>query len=47
MGITDEELAETVHLVVSVGAGSIVAMADRASRKVNSPGENNLSGLLR
>lgn len=47
MGITEEELAETVHLVSSVGAGSVVAMADRASRKIISSGENRLAGLLR
>jgi len=47
MGITEEELAETIHLVASVGAGRIVAMADRASKKILSAGENKLSELLR
>lgn len=30
MGATDEEIAETVHLAASVGAGVVLAMADRA-----------------
>jgi alkylhydroperoxidase/carboxymuconolactone decarboxylase family protein YurZ len=47
MGITKEELAETIHLVASVGLGSIVAAADRCSKKVFSSGENSLSVLLR
>lgn len=47
MGISDEELAEAVHLVASVGSGSVVALADRAFKKVNTSGENNLSKLLR
>ncbi len=30
MGATDEELAETVHMAASVGAGVALAMADRS-----------------
>lgn len=33
MGISEEELAETVQLAASVGAGTISAMAKRASRR--------------
>jgi hypothetical protein len=33
MGITEEELAETVQLVASVGSGTLNAMAYRASEK--------------
>lgn len=30
MGATDEEIEETVHMAASVGAGVVLAMADRA-----------------
>jgi hypothetical protein len=30
LGATDEEIAETVQLAASVGAGVVLAMADRA-----------------
>ena len=33
MGITEEELAECIQLAASVGAGTIRAMARRASKK--------------
>ncbi|WP_152947796.1 hypothetical protein [Desulfofundulus thermobenzoicus] len=33
MGITEEELAETIQLAASVGSGSLTAMAIRASAK--------------
>jgi alkylhydroperoxidase/carboxymuconolactone decarboxylase family protein YurZ len=33
IGITEEELAETIQLAASVGAGSLTAMARRASVK--------------
>jgi alkylhydroperoxidase/carboxymuconolactone decarboxylase family protein YurZ len=32
-GITEEELAECIQLAASVGAGTIMAMARRASKK--------------
>jgi hypothetical protein len=32
MGITEEELAECIQLASSVGAGTITAMARRASK---------------
>ncbi|MHB1416382.1 MAG: hypothetical protein ACYC1C_14120 [Chloroflexota bacterium] len=32
MGITDEEIEETIQLAASAGAASIVAMATRARR---------------
>ncbi|MFC4769769.1 hypothetical protein [Effusibacillus consociatus] len=32
MGITEEELAEAIHLAASVGSGSILAMAARNSK---------------
>jgi AhpD family alkylhydroperoxidase len=36
MGITEEELAEAIQLAVSVGGGTIKAMAQRASAKSES-----------
>jgi len=41
MGIADEELAECIQLAASVGAGTIRAMALRASKK----SEPEISGL--
>ena len=41
MGITEEELAECIQLAASVGAGTIRAMARRASKK----SEPEISGL--
>jgi len=32
MGITEEEMAEAIHLAASVGSGSILAMASRNSK---------------
>jgi alkylhydroperoxidase/carboxymuconolactone decarboxylase family protein YurZ len=32
MGITEEELAEAIHVAASVGSGSILAMAARNSK---------------
>ncbi len=45
MGVTEEELAETIQLAASVGAGTIRAMARRASKK-SEPDINGLSTLL-
>ncbi len=45
MGITEEELAETIQLAASVGAGTIRAMARRASKK-SEPETNGLSSLI-
>jgi len=33
MGITEEELAETIQLAASVGSGALTAMAMRSSAK--------------
>jgi len=41
MGITEAELAECIQLAASVGAGTIRAMARRASKK----SEPEISGL--
>lgn len=40
MGITEEELAETIQLVSSVGAGSLIAMGRRAAAKSEPEGES-------
>lgn len=45
MGITEEELAECIQLAASVGAGTIRAMARRAS-KASEPGIDGLSTLI-
>ena len=45
MGITEEELAECIQLDASVGAGTIRAMARRASQK-SEPEINGLSNLV-
>jgi hypothetical protein len=45
MGITEEELAESIQLAASVGAGSITAMAKRASKR-SEPENNGLSSLI-
>ena len=45
MGITEEELAECIQLAASVGAGTIRAMARRASKK-SEPEINGLSTLI-
>lgn len=45
MGITEEELAECIQLAASVGAGSITAMAKRASKRTE-PEEEGLSNLI-
>ncbi len=45
MGITEEELAECIQLASSVGAGSIRAMARRASKK-SEPGIEGLGTLI-
>jgi alkylhydroperoxidase/carboxymuconolactone decarboxylase family protein YurZ len=45
MGVTEEELAETIQLAASVGAGTIRAMARRASKK-SEPDINGLSALI-
>ncbi|HOG16922.1 MAG: hypothetical protein A4E73_03279 [Syntrophaceae bacterium PtaU1.Bin231] len=45
MGITEEELAETIQLAASVGAGTIRAMARRASKK-SEPDINGLGSLI-
>jgi hypothetical protein len=41
MGITEKELAECIQLATSVGAGTIRAMACRASKK----SEQEINGL--
>lgn len=45
MGISEEELAETIQLAASVGAGTITAMAKRAS-KASEPEEGGLGSLI-
>jgi len=40
MGITEEELAEAIQLAASVGAGTITAMARRASKKSEPTGKS-------
>jgi hypothetical protein len=45
MGITEEELVECIQLASSVGAGTIRAMARRASKK-SEPDINGLSTII-
>ena len=45
MGITEAELAECIQLAASVGAGTIRAMAWRASKK-SEPAVNGMSALI-